>query len=95
MSAVPSRQAFLSAPASARHPALLQWVERIARLTAPERIVWCDGSRAEFDRLCAQMVASGTLQRLNPLKRPGSYLARSDPQDVARVVDPHGRQVRA
>jgi phosphoenolpyruvate carboxykinase (GTP) len=87
MSAVPSRQALLSAPASARHQALLQWVERIARLTTPEQVLWCDGSRAEFDRLCAQMVASGTLQRLNPQKRPGSYLARSDPQDVARVED--------
>jgi phosphoenolpyruvate carboxykinase (GTP) len=87
MSAVPSGPALLSAPASARHQALLQWVDRIARLTRPEQIIWCDGSRAEFDRLCGQMVASGTLQRLNPSKRPGSYLARSDPQDVARVED--------
>jgi phosphoenolpyruvate carboxykinase (GTP) len=87
MSAVPSPEARLSAPASARHQALLQWVERIARLTAPERILWCDGSRAEFDRLCAQMVSSGTLRRLNPSRRPGSFLARSDPQDVARVED--------
>ena len=87
MSALPSGQAFLSAPAGLRHHPLLQWVDRIARLAQPDRVVWCDGSRAEYDRLCEQMVACGTLLRLNPARRPRSYLARSDPQDVARVED--------
>jgi phosphoenolpyruvate carboxykinase (GTP) len=87
LSAVPSRSAFLSAPATAHHQGLLQWIDRIARLAEPDRIIWCDGSRAEYDRLCEQMVATGTLRRLNPEKRPNSYLARSDPQDVARVED--------
>ncbi|TVR53241.1 MAG: phosphoenolpyruvate carboxykinase (GTP) [Puniceicoccaceae bacterium] len=66
---------------------LIRWVEKMAALCKPETIHWCDGSKKEYDLLCEQLVAKGTFLRLNPKKRPGSFLCRSDPKDVSRVED--------
>jgi phosphoenolpyruvate carboxykinase (GTP) len=72
-------------PAPTKHTKLVNWVREIAELTGPDRVVWCDGSQEEWDRLTEELVRSGTLQRLNPAKRPNSFYAASDPRDVARV----------
>jgi phosphoenolpyruvate carboxykinase (GTP) len=75
------------ADAPTKNKRLLAWVSEVAELTTPDRIEWCDGSDAEWNRLTQELVASGTLTPLNSEKRPNSFLARSHPSDVARVED--------
>jgi len=75
------------APEWVRHEGLRRWVVDMARLTKPDRIVWCDGSKSEYERLCEELVASGTFLKLDQRLRPNSYLARSHPTDVARMED--------
>jgi phosphoenolpyruvate carboxykinase (GTP) len=72
-------------PAPTRHAGLIAWVQQIAALTKPARVHWCDGSEAEKDAIVADLIDKGTLKALDPVKRPGSYYAASDPKDVARV----------
>lgn len=80
-------RAQVRAPEALAHRRLMAWVAAVAEHTRPREIVWADGSQAEYDRLCAEMLDSGTLIALHPQKRPHSFLARSAPSDVARVED--------
>jgi phosphoenolpyruvate carboxykinase (GTP) len=77
----------LGTPKYVKNAKLIAWVADMVALCKPDNIYWCDGSQAEYDQLCAELVAAGTFTKLNAAKRPNSYLACSDPTDVARVED--------
>jgi phosphoenolpyruvate carboxykinase (GTP) len=77
----------LQAPGFVKNAKLIAWVADMVALCKPDQVYWCDGSQEEYERLCQQLVAAGTFKSLNQAKRPGSYLAWSDPNDVARVED--------
>jgi phosphoenolpyruvate carboxykinase (GTP) len=82
-----SAEAIVATAPADINPRLSAWVQETAECTQPAAIHWCDGSQKEYDRLCQQLVDVGTFTRLSGDKRPNSFLARSDPRDIARVED--------
>ena len=87
MNRLPALGGTTGVPSGVRHRKLAEWVADMAALTGARDVYWCDGSTAEYERLCAGLVAAGTFMKLNPELRPRSFLARSSPSDVARVED--------
>ena len=87
MNAISTPGLDLKAPAYVKNPRLIAWVSDMATLCKPSAIHWCDGSQEEYQMLCQRLVDAGTFTKLNPAKRPNSFLALSDPSDVARVED--------
>ena len=77
----------LNTPSDVKNTKLIAWVADMVALCKPDSVYWCDGSEAEYQRLCQQLVEAGTFTKLNQAKRPNSFLAQSDPTDVARVED--------
>jgi phosphoenolpyruvate carboxykinase (GTP) len=82
-----SKTTAAAAEAPTKNQRLIAWVDEFAQLVEPDEVHWCDGSAEEYDHLCQALVDKGTFERLSEAKRPNSYLARSDPGDVARVED--------